>query len=114
MRIFIRLSAINVIAVFIISFIIPRSIYFPKNQMTIFEWLFVGWLLLSLFSSFLLWICLFYHWGMSSFSDRRHKILWFLVLLFGSPIYFIGPFLYYIVVYEMRGGLKIEKPCKQS
>ncbi len=65
--------------------------------------LFILGFLCAIFS----YLYLLYHWGMSCFRAKSNKRLWLFVLLAGTPFYFVGPFAYYIVVYEQnRGGLE--------
>jgi len=55
--------------------------------------------LISLFS---LWFFMFYHWGINNFKSIWFKRLWFGVLLLGL---FVGGWIYYIVVYEIKWTL---------
>jgi hypothetical protein len=52
-----------------------------------------------------IWIYAFYHWGMTKYSKKWYKTLWFFIILFGL---YVGAFFYYIFVIELRLGLANE------
>ena len=61
---------------------------------------------LYILSVFFIWWQFFHDWGMTVFTDVRVKRRWFWVILAGGFLYFIGPLIYYVIVYEMHKGVK--------
>ena len=62
---------------------------------------------LTIVISFFYWLGnMFYHWGTHEFKSKSLKRIWFWVLLIGTILNSLGPIIYYIVVFEMKKGLK--------
>lgn len=55
--------------------------------------------ILGAISVFLVWGLMFYHWGTHGFIKKGYKLLWFLVMAVGM---FVGSWIYYIVVFELK------------
>ena len=91
----------------IVFFIAPYS----SKGLDVFQakdWLLLIWGTLYILSIFFMWGYFFYHWGCSKFNNSNVKRVWFWVILVGGILYFIGPLIYYIVVYERQKGLERE------
>ena len=106
MRVFCRVSMINMVVIYIIAFFSPFSISMGESDLTAAETLIVIWAGLSLILGFIWWACMFYHWGVSQFRSKTTKVTWLPILLIGTALYLIGPVLYYLVVFEKGIGLR--------
>jgi hypothetical protein len=60
------------------------------------------WVLLTIMSSIYLWIFSFIHWNKQKFTSNAFRVIWFLVILIGGFGQVVGPYLYNIVVVELR------------
>lgn len=58
------------------------------------------WGSIYVLSTFFMWGYFFYDWGIKEFKSNCVKKMWFWVILIGGVLYFIGPMLYYLIVYE--------------
>lgn len=106
MRLFFRIVILNVILSYVLAFSFPSFMSKPPSEFQPGEWLLSIWVILSSIGIFFWWGYMFFHWGVSQFESVKVKRMWFWVNLIGTLIYLIGPFVYYIVVYEMGKGLK--------
>ena len=105
MKILVRAIAINYVLSMIGSmFFIPSFTIDPSQGMTLVDGLIYAWGLFFIFGSLFWGVYMLYHWGVSTFSKRSWKVAWFIVILVGIPVGFIGPLVYYVVVYEFKKG----------
>ena len=81
------------------SFVIPYSHFSALIRATLYALI-----------TFFMWGYFFHHWEVSEFDNANAKRSWFLVILLGGFLCFIGPLIYYIAVYEMGKGLKAKAP----
>lgn len=58
-----------------------------------------------IFSGMIIFLYFMYHWGMTEFIRKSYKRRWLAVLLIGTITYFIGPYLYYVFVFELKKGV---------
>jgi hypothetical protein len=106
MKIFSRLVIFNIIIGYVVASHFPFSLSKPIREIQTGEWLLFIWVGFSIVSGLLWWGYMFYHWGVNKFRNKTTKRIWFWIILLGTMLYLIGPFMYYIVVFEMGKGLK--------
>lgn len=105
MKILLRVIVLNYLFIMIGShFFMPSFTIDPSKGMTSFDWIVYIWAFIFIFGSFFWGAYMLYHWGVNTFSSRTWKVAWFFVVLLGIPLGFLGPLLYYIVVYELHKG----------
>lgn len=106
MKYFLRFVVANFIIATVASFFISKSVVIKSGAtLDLTDSIICTWISLSLISILIWIIYMFYHWGTSNFQSSKVKAIWFIILLFGTMLYF-GPLVYYVVVYEMGKGLK--------
>lgn len=109
MKLLSRIIVLNLIISLIVGFYISPFSVFTEDANTVGDWVLLLYGAFTVLGIFFWLFYMFWHWGMSSFISRRHKKLWFAVLLVGIPIYLLGPIVYYFCVYEMEKGIKISR-----
>ncbi len=112
MIIFGRLVIANTIISYLIAAFSSFSISISKNinELHPNEMILSSWILLSVVSGLLWWIYLFYHWGSNKkIKSRLIKLVWFIILFFGTMLYLAGPIIYHILVIEMGCGMRESK-----
>lgn len=94
---------LNLIVGSIFGYYYPFNIAFDKNYFTLSNIILSGWVSFSAFGGLLWYGYMYYHWATNKqFNNKFIKLLWFLVIFFGSVTYLAGPILYNIFVIEMR------------
>lgn len=107
MKIITRILMLYILAGHLIAlFIAPYS----SKELEVLQFkdlLVLVWGGLYVLSILFMWIYLFRHWGISVFTGPSVKRMWFWVVLVGGLLYFVGPMIYYIFVFEMGKGLEV-------
>lgn len=102
MKNFLRFLWVFIIGNIIINIVIgPWSSEMGTHQSP-YHWVLLLYVISILISAFFVWIYLFYHWGTVQFDSLQAKRRWFFVLLIGGFFYLIGPFIYYLRIYEKK------------
>lgn len=96
----------NLIIGYLLAHFTPISISGKINELNSSERLIIFWGILTLISMLFLWGYAFYHWKKNIFPNNFIKTLWFLVILIGGFLYFVGPLIYYLAVVEFKVSLK--------
>ena len=104
-----RAVVVNLLAIYVIAFFYHFKIELTNESSIGVKMLFV-WGGISAILGIIWWMYMFYHWGTSTFVNYRSKRIWFFVLFLGTFLYLIGPILYYILVYELKKGIKESDP----
>lgn len=100
MRTILRLIFLNILIGYIIAIFRPVSIKTSSEFLTCGEQVLFVWVMASVLAIFFFWGVMFYNWGINDFCDSTSKRIWFWVLSLGGLFYFIGPMIYYVLVFE--------------
>ena len=106
MKYFLRIVVANMMAGAIVSFFINHTIAFRPATMTFSDWIFAIWAVFTMLSMLFWLISMFYFWGITQFQKKSYKTIWFFVILIGILFWFLGPLVFYIVVYELKKGVR--------
>lgn len=106
-KLFIRLVVINIIFGWITDIIYPPlSVFSAPFEMTGGgEYIAFIWLGFTVLGSSIIWIYMLYHCGTHTFTKKLIRPIWFLIIFLGYIPFFIGPLIYYVLVYELNIGL---------
>ena len=107
MKILMRIIFLNIVTAQIIALVYPITFSKSIDQMSDIDWLILGWIAISIIGCVFWLVMLFYNWGTVEFISSNGKSVWFLVLLIGMIFYLTGPLVYYVLVYELKKGVKV-------
>ncbi len=108
MKMITRAIIANMMLGYIVAFYSPFSFSKTIPELQGKEWILLAWAGISIIGFFFVWGHFFHHWGIHEFINKKIKRIWFWVLLLGAMLYFVGPLVYYIIVYEIGKGLERE------
>ena len=111
---FIRVIMVNTTILSIISIIYPSFSFlhsFSKKPfgMSGLDFALFLWIFLATVATYFVWGYFLYDLKVGEFKNLKLKILWLSILLIGGFFYFIGPLVYYVVVFEKGLGLSARR-----
>ena len=113
MKLIIRLIILYIMISHAISFLITSNYSRGIEIYQTDNWAILIWGCIYVFSVFCMWVYFLHHWGIGEFINIRTKRKWFWVITLGGLLYFVGPLMYYIFVYELGRGLE-RKPKNEG
>ena len=105
MKFFLRLAMLYIIIGYLIAGIIAPYSSENADIYQLKDWLIIIWGVLFVIIVFSTWVLLFMHFKKVKFDNLSLEKMWFWILLLGGFLYFVGPMIYYVIVYEMHKGL---------